>query len=128
MKEGFFLILDGNLLYRTVIGGKEFVHIVYKDLEVTEKELWLNIQINIQQSNSNNKSFKFFLTLNNNMAKKQWLLQLLTVGGSSEYFDDHKSNSLTNSKADFAYRWPNHINWINYPCHSFRIAFQLLLF
>lgn len=74
MKEGFFFILDGNLLYRTVIGGKEFVHIVYKDLEVTEKGLWLNIQINIQQSNSNNKSFKVFLILNNNMAKKQWLL------------------------------------------------------
>lgn len=27
-KKDFFFILDGNLLYRTVIGGKEFVHIV----------------------------------------------------------------------------------------------------
>lgn len=39
VERRIFFILDGNLLYRTVIGGKEFVHIVYKDLEVTEKEL-----------------------------------------------------------------------------------------
>lgn len=43
MKEGFFLIFDGNLFYRIVIGGKEFVYIVYKDFEVIEKEFWLNI-------------------------------------------------------------------------------------
>lgn len=28
LKEGFFFIFDGNLFYRIVIGGKEFVYIV----------------------------------------------------------------------------------------------------
>lgn len=38
VERRIFFIFDGNLFYRIVIGGKEFVYIVYKDFEVIEKE------------------------------------------------------------------------------------------